>query len=148
MSQDYHHSVTAKVSAQDAYSKVARVSEWWNKKSTGNTREVGDTFKIDWGQTWVNFKVIEAVPDKRIVWHVEDCHLPWLKNQTEWKDTKVIWDLSAANGETEIKITHLGLTPDVECYGACEAGWDFHVGQSLLKLLTEDQGLPDHGKSN
>lgn len=148
MSQDYQYSVKATVTAEDAYDKVARVSEWWNRKSTGKTQEVGDTFKVDWGQTWVDFKVVEAVANKRVVWHAEDCHLPWLKNQTEWKDTKVVWDVTAANGTTEVKITHVGLTPTVECFGACEAGWNFHVGKSLLMLLTEGRGLPDNGKSN
>lgn len=148
MSQDYQYSVVAKVSPEDAYNKVARVSEWWNKKSTGKTQKVGDTFKVDWGQTWVDFKVIEAIPNKRLVWNVENCQLPWLKNQTEWKDTRVIWDLSTADGATEIRITHLGLTPEVECFGTCEAGWNFHVGKSLLMLLTEGHGLPDNGKSS
>jgi hypothetical protein len=148
MLQDYKCTVNANVSAEEAYRKVARVSEWWNQKSTGHAQEAGDTFRVDWGQTWVDFKVLEAVPNKRFVWHVEDCHLPWLKNQTEWKNTKVIWDLVAANGTTEIQMTHVGLTPAVECFETCEAGWNFHVGQSLLKLLTEGRGLPDHGKAN
>jgi Activator of Hsp90 ATPase homolog 1-like protein len=148
MLQDYKCTVNAGVSAEEAYRAVARVSDWWNKKSTGQAREAGDTFRVDWGQTWVDFKVLEAVPSKRFVWHVEDCHLPWLKNQAEWKDTKVIWELVAASRTTEIQMTHVGLTPAVECFEACEAGWNFHVGQSLLSLLTEGHGLPDHGKAN
>jgi hypothetical protein len=148
MLQDYKCIVNARVSAEEAYRKVARVSDWWNKKSTGQAQAAGDTFRIDWGQTWVEFRVLEAVPNKRFVWHVEDCHLPWLRNQTEWKNTKVVWELVAANGTTEIQMTHVGLTPAVECFEACEAGWNFHVGQSLLKLLTEGNGLPDHGKAN
>jgi Activator of Hsp90 ATPase homolog 1-like protein len=148
MSQDFQYSMSANVSAEDAYRKVARVCEWWNKKSTGTALRVGDTFKVDWGQAWADFKVVEAVPNKRVVWYVEDCHLPWLKNQTEWKDMKVVWDLAEQNGTTQIKMTHVGLTPEVECFKACEAGWNFHLGESLLKLLTEGHGLPDHGKSN
>lgn len=148
MLQDYKCIVNARVSAEEAYRKVARVSDWWNKKSTGQAQAAGDTFRIDWGQTWVEFRVLEAVPNKRFVWYVEDCHLPWLRNQTEWKNTKVVWELVAANGTTEIQMTHVGLTPAVECFEACEAGWNFHVGQSLLKLLTEGNGLPDHGKAN
>jgi hypothetical protein len=33
--------VKARVSAEEAYRKV--VSEWWNKKSTGQAQEAGDT---------------------------------------------------------------------------------------------------------
>jgi hypothetical protein len=148
MSQDYQYKVSAHVSAEEAYLKVARVSDWWNKASTGDAQKVGDTFHVDWGQTWVDFKVVDAAPNKRVVWYVVDCQLPWLKNQKEWKDTQVVWELSAANGTTEVTMTHVGLTPAVECFGTCEAGWNFHVGESLLKLLVEGRGLPDHGKSN
>lgn len=147
MSQDYRCKVSAKVSAAEAYQKVARVSDWWNKSSTGKTQGLGDTFKVDFGNTWVDFRITEATADKRIVWRVEDCHLPWLKDQSEWEGTEVVWDLATMRDGTEITMTHVGLTPEVECFQACEAGWNFHVGTSLLKLLTEGEGLPDWNRT-
>ena len=141
--QDYQSTVSAKISADEAFSKIANVSEWWTKGTTGNAKKVGDTFKVDWGETCVDFKIVEAVPSKRIVWQVTDCHLPWLKDKTEWKDTKVVWELATANGTTQVTMTHAGLTPAVECFNGCEAGWNFYFGKSLLKLFTDDRGLPD-----
>lgn len=148
MSQNYQLAINAGISAEDAYRKVAHVSDWWNKASTGSAQEVGDRFRVDFGSTWVDFKVVEAAPNRRLVWHVENCHLHWLENKTEWKDTEVVWEIAGVNGVTEVKMTHVGLTPEVECFGACEAGWNFHVGKSLLKLLTEGHGLPDNAKTN
>lgn len=148
MSQNYQYTISAGVSAADAYRKVARVSDWWNKAATGKAQESGDRFRVDFGSTWVAFKVIEAVPNRRLVWSVEDCHLHWLEDKTEWKGTEVVWDIAAVDGVAEVKMTHVGLTPEVECFGACEAGWNFHVGKSLLKLLTEGHGLPANGKEN
>jgi len=147
MLQDYQRTVSANVSTEEAYNKIARVSDWWNKKSTGKAREVGDTFKVDFGKTWVDFKVVEAVQNQRVVWHVEDCHLHFLNDPKEWKDTRVIWDVAAVNGTTTVTMTHAGLTPAVECFETCKAGWNFHVGESLRMLLTEDHGLPDHGRT-
>jgi len=141
--RDYQSTISANVSPKDAYDKIARVSEWWNKATTGATRKVGDTFKVDFGQTWVEFKIVEAIPDKKIVWRVTDCHLHWLKDKTEWTDTKVVWDIEAASDTTTVTMTHVGLTPAVECYEGCEKGWDFYVGKSLLQLFTEDRGLAD-----
>ena len=146
MLQDYQCTVNVKVSAEEAYRKVARVAEWWNQQATGRTQNVGDTFRVDFGETWVDFEVLEAVANKRVVWRVTDCHLQWLKDHKEWQGTSVIWDLTTANDTTRITMTHAGLTPEVECFKACEAGWNFHVGESLFKLLTEDRGLPDHGR--
>jgi len=146
MSQDYKCTVNAKVSAEEAYRKVASVSAWWNQRSTGKAQKVGDTFRVDFGETWVNFEIVEAVPNKRVVWHVTDCNLHSFKDRKEWKDTRVVWDLTAADDTTTITMTHAGLTPEVECFNACQAGWNFHVGESLLKLLTENHGVPDHGR--
>lgn len=148
MLQDYQSTVNARVSAEEAYRKVARVSDWWNQRSTGPTQKVGDSFRVDFGQTWVNFEVVEAVPNKRIAWRVTDCHLHFVSDPKEWRGTSVIWDLTTANGTTTVTMTHAGLTPAVECFKGCEAGWNFHVGESFLKLLVEDRGLPDHGKTN
>ena len=146
MLQDYQSILNAKVSAEEAYRKVARVSDWWNQRSTGDTQKLGDCFRVDFGQTWVDFKVVEAIPSRRMVWHVTDCHLHFVKDATEWKGTRVIWDLTTKNGTTTVTMTHAGLTPAVECFEVCKAGWNFHVGESLLKLLTEDIGLPDHAR--
>jgi Activator of Hsp90 ATPase homolog 1-like protein len=146
MLQDYKCTVNAKVSAEEAYRKVARVSDWWNQRSTGETQKAGDTFRVNFGETWVEFDVVESVPNKRLVWHVTDCNLHSFKDRTEWKDTSVTWDLTTENDTTTVTMSHVGLTPAVECFKACEAGWNFHVGESLLKLLTEDRGLPDHAR--
>ena len=144
MEQSYQCTVNAKVPAEETYRKIACVSGWWNQRATGNAQELGDAFRVDFGETWVAFEVIEAVPNQRLVWRVTDCHLHWLKDKTEWKGTSVIWDLTTQNGATTVTMTHYGLTPAVECFDACQTGWNFHVGESLLKLLSEDRGLPDH----
>ena len=140
---DYQSTVSAEISADDAFDKIARVSEWWTKGTTGNAKEIGDTFKVDWGGTWVAFKIVEAVPGTRIVWQVTDCHLAWLKDTAEWKDTKVVWELATTNANTHVTMTHVGLNPAVECFNGCEAGWNFYFGKSLLKLFTDDAGLAD-----
>lgn len=141
--QDYHSTVSTEIPPEEAFKKIANVSAWWTKGTTGSAEKVGDTFKVDWGETWVDFRVVEAVPGRRIVWQVTDCHLPWLKDKSEWNGTKVVWELETANGVTRVTMTHVGLTPAAECFQSCEAGWNFYFGKSLLKLFTDNRGLPD-----
>ena len=93
--------------------------------------------------TFVDFEVAEVIPDQKAVWLVTDCNLPFVANKTEWKNTKVVWQLSRENGKTRVIMTHVGLVPGIECYKNCEAGWNFYVTESLLKLLAEGKGLPD-----
>lgn len=90
---------------------------------------------------------MEVVPDKKIVWLVTDSSIHWLKDKTEWSGTKVVWEASSAKGTTTIDMTHVGLVPEVECYDDCNEGWNFYVGKSLFKFLTENKGLPDRQAS-
>lgn len=140
---DYTCSIQAFVSAEEAYDKIARVSEWWAKNFKGSARNLGDTFTVRFGETFVDFKISEAVPDSIIVWQVADCHLPWLKDKTEWNGTSAVWEISSSSGITTITFTHHGLTPDVECFSACEKGWNGHIQKSLLKFLNDGKGFPE-----
>ena len=140
---DYTCSIQTSVSAKEAYDKIARVSEWWAKNFKGSARNLGDTFTVRFGETFVDFKISEAVPESRIVWQVANCHLPWLKDKTEWNGTSATWEISSSSGITTITFTHHGLTPDVECFSACEKGWNSHIQKSLLKLLNDGKGFPE-----
>lgn len=148
---DYNCTIRAAISAKDAFDKIARVSEWWAKAFEGSARNRGDIFTVRFGgnasaqhggQTFVDFVISEVVPDSKIVWQVTNCYLPWLENKTEWTGTRVVWELSTSNGTTTVHMTHHGLNPTVECYGACEKGWNGHIQKGLLQFLEGGSGMP------
>ena len=143
--QDYHNSITVPLSANSAFENIINVAGWWTASFKGSAQKVNDTFSVNFGKTYVNFKVIETVPGKKAVWLVTDCYLDWINNKTEWKNTKIVWEMSSKVNETKIDMTHLGLLPEVECYNDCNKGWNFYIEKSLFKLLTENKGLPDQG---
>ena len=66
--------------------------------------------------------------------------MPWYSDKKEWKDTRLIFDLHENNGITELKFTHEGLTPDVECYKDCEPGWTHWIQKSLFSYITTGKG--------
>ena len=141
--QDYTSSITANVSAQEATTRINRVADWWTAKVTGHSSKVGDAFKLDWGETWVDMRVVELNLGKRLVWLVTDCNLGFIQDKKEWKDTQVIFDITSNGAETTVKMTHVGLKPTVECYETCEKGWNFYILESLQNLLKENSGFPD-----
>ena len=141
--RDYTCSVHASVSANEAYDKIARVSEWWAKDFEGSAGKRGDTFTVRFGETFVAFKVSEGVPASKLVWEVANCNLPWLQDKTEWNGTSVAWDISSSNGTTTVNLTHRGLVPGAECYSMCEKGWTGHVQKSLLPFLNGGKGMPE-----
>jgi hypothetical protein len=139
---NYHSSVSAKVSPKEAYANIADVSGWWAKNFKGKAVQNGDKFRVTFGDTWVDFEVTNAEPDKTITWNVTDCNLHWIHNKKEWNGTKVLWEISSQNEATKIDMTHIGLVPGVECYNDCEAGWNEHVTRSLQQLFDSGKGMP------
>ena len=140
---DYQSSVAARITPQEAGDRISRVVEWWTKGIEGHCEKPGDRFTVRFGDTFVDFEVVELIPGRRIEWRVVDCNLHWISDKKEWKDTSVVWEISADDGATRVTMTHRGLLPEVECYKDCKVGWDFYVGESLRKLLTDNKGLPD-----
>jgi hypothetical protein len=143
--QDYQRTITANIPPGQAFDRICRVPEWWTQGFTGRAQGLGDTFTVRFGETFVDFRISELVRGKKIVWQVSDSNLHWVKDKKEWNGTEVVWEISSANGTTTLQMMHRGLVPGVECYERCKSGWDFCVGDSLLKLLTEGEGRPDQG---
>lgn len=146
--QNYQCSFTANITATEALENISHVSEWWTGNYEGSSKKPGDTFTVRFGETFVNFEIVEAIPNKKIVWQVVDCNLHWLKDKKEWKGTQLSWEVSPENNSTRINMTHVGLIPEIECYENCKKGWDFYAGESLKKLMTEHKGMPETPKAN
>ncbi len=122
--------------------KISHVSEWWAKNYRGKSRNQGDEFTVRFGETFVNFKLTEVIPEQKVVWHVTDCNLHWIEDKKEWKDTDVVFELKPEGTGSRIDFTHRGLVPEVECYNDCVKGWNEYIAISLPKLLREGTGLP------
>jgi len=142
--QNFHCSICANVSIKDAFDGVSkRVPEWWTENFEGSSENLNNIFTVRFGETFGTYKIVEVISDKKILWFTIDCNLHLLKNKKEWKDTKMLWEFSTKNNLTEIKFTHIGLVPELECFTDCSGGWNHYVGKSLYKLLTEQKGMPD-----
>ncbi len=140
--QDYTVRIAANVSARDAFNSINRVSDWWAMHFEGHSEKLNDVFTVRFGETFVTFKIIDMVPDKKVVWQVLDCNLHRFRDKKEWKDTKVSFEITQQGDTTQVQFTHIGLVPTVECYEVCQKGWDQYAKQSLLKLITEGKGYP------
>ncbi len=139
--KDYHKSLSTNVSPAEAFKKVSSVGNWWTTSFKGNAKKLNDTFSVKMGDTTVDFKIIEAIPNKKIVWLVTDCYLSWIKAKHEWTHTRIVFEIAEEKNNTVIGMTHVGLVPEVECYNDCIAGWDHFIGESLAKYLKTGKGL-------
>ncbi len=140
--ENFNCRITANVTAAEAMEAISQVSHWWAKDVTGSTEKLNDEFTVRFGETFVDFKIIEFIPGNKIVWLVTNSYLPWLKDRSEWKTTKVIFRISTIDNQTTVNFTHSGLVPQLECYDTCVAGWNKYIPGSLRQLLNNGVGQP------
>jgi hypothetical protein len=141
--QDYNVTITLNVSTEEAFKGITSVSKWWTEDVEGSSKKLNDVFTVHFGETFITLKVVELIPEKKIVWHVIDCYKHWLKNKKEWKDTTIIWEISRKEDGTQITLTHIGLVPGIECYGGCEKAWDQYIKENLFNSLKKRKGTPE-----
>ena len=141
--QDYMTTIRVRATANNAFKSINNVAAWWTENIEGSSEKLNDVFTVYFGETFVAMKIVESVPDKRVVWHVTDCDLHWLADKKEWKDTRIVFEISTEGDSARIQFTHVGLTPQVECYDNCVKGWDRYIQGSLAKLIAEGKGVPE-----
>jgi hypothetical protein len=141
--QDYTATILVMATAGKAFESINHVAAWWTENLEGSSEKLNDVFTLRWGgESFVTMKIVESVPDKKVVWDVTDCYLHWLTDKKEWKGTRIVFEISAEGDSTRIQFTHIGLEPQVECYDMCVKGWDQYFKDSLAKLINEGKGLP------
>lgn len=139
---DYTTSFTVHRSPQEAYAAINDVRGWWSGgEIEGGTDKLGDefTYRVE-GIHYSKQKVTELIPGKRIVWLVTEADLTFVDDGTEWKGTKITFDIAEKGDETEVRFTHLGLAPAFECYDACSNAWSSLVNGDLRNSITTGRG--------
>jgi len=141
--QDYTASITVNATPEEVFKKINSVTKWWTEDLAGSSQQLNDEFTVRFGDVHVSKqKLVEVIPDKKVVWLVTDSKLNFIEDESEWTGTKISFELSNGDNKTQIRFTHVGLVPNVECYKDCVKGWDYYIKGSLFKLLTEGKGSP------
>lgn len=126
---------------KDVFNAINNVSGWWQGKVIGNSTQVNDEFTYEMEPYhFSKQKVVELIPNKKIVWLVTESQLNFIKDKSEWKGTTIVFEISEVNNKTQIHFTHIGLVPKVECYKDCSNGWSMLIQKSLLSFITTGKG--------
>ena len=131
-------------SPEEVFDAVNNVRGWWSGNIEGSTDRLGE----EWTYRYKDMhrskqKITELVPGKKIVWHVLDSYLSFVKDKTEWNGTDVVFEISKKDDKTQLKFTHSGLVPDFECYDDCSNAWGGYINGSLRKLIIKGKGRPN-----
>jgi uncharacterized protein YndB with AHSA1/START domain len=140
--------VTALVnkSPDDAFRAITNPRAWWGKSIEGRADRLGGEWTYRYKDMHLStHKTTELVPGKRVVWHVVDSTLTFLTNDPhEWRGTDITFDIAPKGDKTEIRFTHIGLKPNVECYDICTNAWTGLIQESLRQLIETGEGDPDN----
>ncbi len=142
--QDYTAAILVSQAPKAVFNAINNVRGWWSENIEGGTDQLNDVFFYHYKDIHLcKIKLIEVVPDKKVVWHVLDNHFSFIDDKSEWKDTKVVFDISTEGDQTKLEFTHEGLVPEYECYQICFEAWSNYINKSLYNLIAIGKGEPN-----
>jgi hypothetical protein len=129
---------------EEAFKAITNVRGWWSEEIEGNTVKLDDEFTYHYEDVhYCQIKLIEVIPNKKVVWLVKYNYFKFTKDRSEWTGTKISFEISEKDNKTQIRFTHHGLVPEFECYEICFNAWTQYIQESLKSLIMTGKGQPN-----
>jgi hypothetical protein len=129
---------------EQAFKAITNVRGWWSEEIEGDTEKLNDEFTYHYEDVhYCQIKLIEVIPNQKVVWFVKYNYFKFTKDRSEWTGTKMSFEISEKGDKTEIRVTHHGLVPEFECFNICSNAWTQYIQQSLKNLITTGKGQPN-----
>lgn len=141
---NYTTTILVKQTPGEAFNAIKNFKAWWSEEIEGETDKLNDAFFYHYKDVHLcKLKLIENIPDKRIVYYIYDNHFSFIEDKTEWINTELIFEISIEREYTKVQFTHEGLNDTHECYDVCNDSWNNYIQKSLYNLITTGKGNPN-----
>jgi hypothetical protein len=144
VSNSFTASILVDQNPETAFNAIKNFRTWWSEEIEGDTDQLNEEFFYHYKDIHLcKIKLIEAIPHKRLVYLVLENEFNFIKDQSEWVNTKLIFEITTENIKTKVQFTHEGLVPEYECYNVCNDAWSGYIKKSLYNLIVTGKGNPN-----
>lgn len=156
---DFNTTILIDQTPEKVFGAVNNPRAWWSEEIVGETDKLNAIFDYHFEDIHrCQIQIVELVPNKKVVWLVlENYFKPgifndgtthpkndkFMRNETEWTDTTIHFELSEKDGKTLLRFLHLGLIPEYECFDVCVNAWTHYICDSLYGLISTGKGQPN-----
>ena len=137
---DYNITYMVDQSSTAIFNAIINVREWWSglysEEIEGSSDRLNGefTFRAGGGVHYSRQKLVELIPGRKIVWLVTESQLSFIEKKDEWTGTKLCFEFFPQGDKTEVRFTHIGLVPAIECYTDCSTAWSGYLDKFLSPL--------------
>ncbi|MEV0646244.1 SRPBCC domain-containing protein [Phytomonospora sp. NPDC050363] len=135
---DILHKVGVRSSVDEVFKALTTadgLAGWWTTDTSGVGDTVGGRLEFRFGDLGgFDMKVVELVPDEKVLWEVID-------GPEEWVGTHVGFDLSQSADYASVQFKHAGWKEPVMFMHHCSTKWAVFL-MSLKAMIETGKGAP------
>jgi hypothetical protein len=138
---DFTTTLVVDQNTKQVFESINNPQNWWSGTINGNTDKLNGEFTYRYKDLhFSRQKIVEMIPDQKVVWLVTESIINYAEDKNEWTDTKISFEISEQGDKTHLRFTHFGLHPQIECFDSCSNSWSQLIQQSLFSLITTGKG--------
>lgn len=146
---DFTTTIVVDQTPGEVFNAINNVRGWWSEQIEGSTDKLNDEFSYHYKDIHLSkMKLIEVIPNKKVVWLVMKNHFSFTKDKSEWTGNKIVFEIDYKDNKTQLQFTQEGLVPQYECYDMCSDAWHNYINDSLRGLITTGKGQPSPKESS
>ena len=137
--QSYTTSFFVDKTPEDVCAAITDPRSWWQGEIEGPTDKLDGEFTYRYENLHLSRqRVTELIPGKKVAWLVVEGGPAFTEERNEWPGTTIVFEIAEFGDQTELRFTHLGLGPQLECFDACSSAWGHYIGDSLRGFITAE----------
>jgi hypothetical protein len=139
--RDFTTTLVVDQKPKQVFESINNPQNWWSGTVNGSADKLNDEFSYRFKDLhFSRQRIVEMIPDQKVVWLVTESIINYAEDKNEWTGTKISFEISEQGDKTQLRFTHFGLHPEIECFDSCSNSWSQLIQQSLFSLISTGKG--------